>query len=165
MKKTKSKLLSDNTAQVTIGDISKSGGILSAEFHTNKLKGKKPYTLKDGKYVPANPSDIKKADYLTEAQVLHINNLLTVQIEISNEISKIKKTKNYKFDDKVIDTKLSNRAKNACMTAIFDKKDNDVMLRDIAKIPLRDLKRRRGMGEGTVTEIRRYLTANGFILQ
>jgi hypothetical protein len=88
-----SKLLSKNTALVSIKDISKSEGILSAKYHINKLNGLRPYIKKNGRYTPAKTNI--NAEYLNETQVKHINNLLIGIDLIEMEIENIKKTENY----------------------------------------------------------------------
>ena len=99
-----SKLLSKNTAIVSFKDIAgkgkgkgkdKSGFILSAKYHVNKLKSLNPYVKKKGVYVPAKSSEYEVAEYLNDIQVKHINNLLISIDLIKMEIENIKNTENY----------------------------------------------------------------------
>jgi hypothetical protein len=76
------------TAVVNLRDIVNSGMILSAEFHINRIKNKKPYRLVKNKYEPVkNPNG--KEIYLSSRQVFEINNLLFAIKEIKKEIKKI----------------------------------------------------------------------------
>lgn len=160
-----SKLLSENTASVSLSDITKGSGILSAEYHINNLKGQKPYILKNNKYTTPAPHEIKDAIYLTAVQVKGANNLLYAKKEIEAEIVRILKNPKYKFDESIEESKLSERAKNACYNMInLAKANNKVMLSDIAMIPVKEWRNKRGMGEGTEKEIQNYLTKNGFTL-
>ena len=164
MSKLKSKLLSKNSASVSLSDISKSGGILSAEFHVNKLKGKNPHILKNGKYIPALPSEIKGAEYYNDVQVLEINNLLYAQKEISAEIERIKKNDKYKTDEKVEDSNMSGRAKNVCFQLLQKNVYEKPMISEVANIPTRIWGKSRGMGAGTMKEIQAYIISKGFNL-
>lgn len=170
-KMAKSKLLSDKTASVSLSDINKSGGILSAEYHINKLKNKSPYVLKDGKYVEATSHEISKAEYLTKIQAKHINNLLFAQKEIQLEIDRIKGSEKYEIDEKIVDSNLSERAKNVCCNMIVKYKPDhkvtysNMMLSDVVDVPMSNWKNVRGMGTGTMNEIKKYLIKNGFYLQ
>lgn len=160
----KSRLLSKK-ASVTLSDIKKSGGILSAELHINSLKGKKPYVMDLGRYVEAKPSQVKKAEYFTDVQVTHINNLLVAQRKIGEEIDKIKNSDVYELDEKISESKLSERAKNVCFKMSGKTREMDeTMLSDIAIIPLDKWHKYNGMGTGTKNEIREYLEGNGFTL-
>ena len=89
----KSRLLSSNTAIVSLSDVAKHGHILSAEFHINVLKGKHPYILKDGVYERALNHQIKNAEYFTPQQAKEINNLGNAKKHIDIEIENIKKAK------------------------------------------------------------------------
>jgi hypothetical protein len=96
----KSKLLSKNTASISIKDVigkgkDKSGFILSAKYHVNKLKSLNPYVKKKGVYVPAKSNEYEIAEYLNDIQVKHINNLLIGIDLIKMEIENIKNTENY----------------------------------------------------------------------
>jgi hypothetical protein len=96
----KSKLLSKNTASISIKDVigkgkDKSGFILSAKYHVNKLKSLNPYVNKKGRYVPAKSNEYEVAEYLNDIQVKHINNLLIGIDLIKMEIENIKNTENY----------------------------------------------------------------------
>ena len=96
----KSKLLSKNTASISIKDVigkgkDKSGFILSAKYHVNKLKSLNPYVNKKGRYVPAKSNEYEVAEYLNDIQVNHINNLLIGIDLIKMEIENIKNTENY----------------------------------------------------------------------
>lgn len=157
----KSKLISKNTALVSVSDIKKSGNILSAEYHINALKNKSPYILKEGKYVLALPHQIKKAEYYTRIQVNHINNLLFAMSEIQSEIDKIKKTEKYELDEKISESRLSPRAKTICY--VLAGSENGT-LSDVALIPVVNWLIKRGMGIGTMREIRAYLISSGFSL-
>lgn len=154
----KSKLLSENTAQVTVNDMIKYNNF-SASFHINKLKNKLPYILNHGKYVPANNNQLKKAEYLNDIQLKQINNLLNAICEINREIERIKKSEC--LNESVAESKLSNRAKNTCEKIT---KKKDVMLSDIAIIPVSEWSKSMGSGKKTLEEIKRYLTNNGFVL-
>lgn len=95
-----SKLLSKNTALVSINDIigkgkDKSHFILNAKYHINRLKSLNPYVKKKGSYVPAKPNEYESAEYFSDIQVKHINNLLLSIDLIKLEIDKIKNTDNY----------------------------------------------------------------------
>jgi len=159
----KSKLLSKNTAIVSLSDITNNGFNLSAEFNINKLKNKNPYIIENGIYVPAKSHQITKAEYFNQRQLKHINNLLIAITEINKEIERIKSSD--EFDEKIKESKLSNRAKNSCYKLI-GKKINpfDAMLSDVAVIPVSNWRQNMGMGEKTFKEIKRYLTNNGFTL-
>lgn len=157
----KSKLISKNTALVSISDIKGNNNILSAEYHINALKNKSPYVLKEGKYVLALPNQIKGAEYYTRIQVNHINNLLFAMGEIQLEIDKIKKTDKYELDEKISESRLSPRAKTVCYVLAGSKNG---LLSDVALIPVGSWLIRRGMGIGTMREIRAYLISNGFSL-
>lgn len=96
----KSKLLSKNTASISIKDVigkgkDKSGFILSAKYHVNKLKSLNPYVKKKGVYVTAKSKEYEVAEYLNDIQVKHINNLLIGIDLIKMEIENIKNTENY----------------------------------------------------------------------
>jgi len=158
-KTNKSHLLSLNSASITLDTVAKNKSIFSAKFHVEKLKGKDPYILRDGKYIPAIGREITKAEYLTPTQVTHINNLKYAITKIEEEIENIKLNDNYQCDMLVSETKLSNRAKNVCEN--ITKKD-DCMLSEIAKVPLKDWARVRGMGELMKKEIIAMLESNGF---
>lgn len=81
------------TAVVNLKDVVNSGMILSAEFHINRLKNKKPYRLKNNKYEPVKELNGKEV-YLYPRQVFEINNLLFAIKEIKKEIKNIKNGNN-----------------------------------------------------------------------
>lgn len=159
----KSKLLSNNTETVSLNDINNNGFNLSAEFHINKLKNKNPYIIESGIYVPAKSHQITKAEYFNQRQLKHINNLLIAITEINKEIERIKLSD--EFDEKIKESKLSNRAKNSCYKLIGKKTNrNEAMLSDVALIPVSNWQQSLGMGNKTFKEVKRYLTINGFNL-
>lgn len=83
------------TAVVNLKDVINSGMIMSAEFHINRIKNKKPYRLKNNKYELVKELNGKEV-YLYPRQVFEINNLLFAIKEIKKEIKNIMSNEKYK---------------------------------------------------------------------
>lgn len=77
------------TEGITIFKKSDVGNNLSAEYHVNKRKGKKPYTKKNGIFIEVDvkKSTPKDAKYLTHNQVIKYN-------KVSNQIKKLEEFQN-----------------------------------------------------------------------
>ena len=92
---TESKLLTDNIAVISVSELrGRQDMNLSAEFHVNRLKGKKPYKKGEGgKFKKAKGGEISNSTYLNDEQMIEINHLKRKTKKIEKEIEKVLQVK------------------------------------------------------------------------
>lgn len=87
-----SNLINSNAATIPLSSIDRLQGFnLSAEYHVNKMKGKKPYIYVSGYFKEAKAGEITKAMYFTEIEVAELNELQKQMEELQGKIDKIRK--------------------------------------------------------------------------